>query len=225
MVHLFHEQDWPAAQRDFMMAIRSDSTQYEPWLFRTWYYLAENHVDSAVWTMRHAKEVAPVEPIVGARLATALRYQGHVDQAEAALAEVLERDPKNLIAHRERFEVEVATMPCDSAKRDLPLVVNDDHQQIRGIVEYHWASCGEAGRARHYADSLATQASAGSYVDFFFLATVYAGLGESAKMFDSLRQAVTQHNSFIFLLRYHFAFQKYLGTPEVADILKRARLQ
>ena len=76
MVHLFHEQDWPAAERDFAMAIKSDSTQYEPWLFRTWYYLAGNHVDSAVWTMRHAKELAPVEAIVGVRLATALRFQG-----------------------------------------------------------------------------------------------------------------------------------------------------
>ena len=225
MVHLFHEQDWPAAQRDFTMAIRFDSTQYEPWLFRTWYYLAGNHVDSAVWSMRHAKELAPVEPIVGARLATALRYQGHVDQAEAALAEILERDPNNLIAHRERFEVEVATMPCDSATRDLPWVENDAHTQIRGIVEFHWASCGEAGRARKYADSLEAEASAGSYVDFFWLATVYAGLGDSAKVFQSLDQAVTQHNRFLFLLRHHFAFRGYLAAPEIAKVMKRAHLQ
>jgi tRNA A-37 threonylcarbamoyl transferase component Bud32/tetratricopeptide (TPR) repeat protein len=225
MVHLFHEQDWPGAERDFKLAIRFDSTQYEPWLFRTWYYLAGNHVDSAVLGMRHAKELAPVEPIVGARLATALRYQGHVDQADAELAEILERDPGNLIAHRERFEVEVATKPCDSATRDLPWVENDDHVQIRGIVEYHWASCGEAGRARSYADSLEAEASHGSYVDFFFLATVYAGLGDSAKVLQSLDQAVTQHNRFFFLIRYHFAFRGYLGKPEVARLMKRAHLQ
>jgi hypothetical protein len=162
---------------------------------------------------------------VGARLATALRYQGHADQAEAALAEVLERDPNNLIAHRERFEVEVATMPCDSAARDLRWVENDAHPQIRGIVEYHWALCGEAPRARRYADSLGAEASQGSYVDFFWLATVYAGLRDSAKVFQSLSQAVTQHNRFLFLLRHHFAFRDYLGTPEIADVMKRARLQ
>lgn len=225
MVHLFHEQDWAAAQRDFTMAIRSDSTQYEPWLFRTWYYLAGNQVDSAVWSMRHAKAVAPVEPIVGTRLATALRYQGHVDQAQAELNEILQRDPNNLIAHRERFEVEVATMPCDSAVRDLGLVENDDHLQIKGIVEYHWAMCGEAQRARRYTDSLEAEASRGAYVDFFFLATVYAGLDDSAKTLQSLSLAVTQHNRFIFLLRYHFAFQRYLGTPEVAAVMKRAGLK
>jgi tetratricopeptide (TPR) repeat protein len=225
MVHLFHEQDWAGAQRDFTIAIRLDSTQYEPWLFRTWYYLAGNHVDSAVWSMRHAKQVAPVEPIVGARLATALRYQGHVDQAKAALDDVFARDPNNLIAHRERFEIEVATMPCDSAKRDLRWVENDAHSQIRGIVEFHWASCGEPGRARKYADSLAAEARNGSYVDFFWLATVYAGLGDSHKMLESLSQAVTQHNRFIFLLRHHFAFRSYLATPEIAEVMKRARLQ
>ena len=225
MVHLFHEQDWPGAQRDFTMAIKSDSTQYEPWLFRTWYYLAGNHLDSAVWAMRHAKELAPVEPIVGVRLATALRYQGHVDQAEATLAEILQRDPNNLIAHRERFEVEVATMPCDSATRDLPWVENDAHAQIRGIVEYHWAKCGNVGHARKYADSLAAEATHGSFVDFFFLATVYAGLGDSVKTLQSLDEAVTQHDRFIFLLRHHFAFRSYLGTPEIAKVMKRARLQ
>ncbi|HEY8164097.1 MAG TPA: protein kinase [Gemmatimonadaceae bacterium] len=225
MVHLFHEQDWSGAQRDFTMASRLDSTQFEPWLFRNHAYLAENNVDSAVESMRHAKELAPVEPIVGVRLATALRYQGHTDQAQAALAEILERDPNNLIAHRERFEIEVATMPCDSAARDIRWVEHDDHPQIRGIVEFHWASCGNAGRARRYADSVAAQASAGSYVDYFWLATVYAGLGDSANVFRSLSKAVTQHNSFLFLLRHHFAFRKYLGVPEIREVMRRAHLK
>ena len=116
-------------------------------------------------------------------------------------------------------------MPCDSATRDLPWVEHDEHPQIRGIVEFHWASCGESGRARKYADSLAAEASAGSYVDFFWLATVYAGLGDSAKVLQSLSQAVTQHNCCIFLLRYHFAFRNYLGTPEVAEVMRRAGLK
>jgi tetratricopeptide (TPR) repeat protein len=225
MVHLFHEQDWPGAQRDFTTAIRLDSTQFEPWLFRNHAYLAANQVDSAVESMRRAKELAPVEPIVAIRLATALRYQGHVDQAEAVLAEVLARDPNSLVAHRERFEIAVATLPCNSAARDLSWVENDAHPQIRGIVEFHWASCGEAGRARKYVDSAVAQASAGSYVDYFWLATVYAGLGDSANMFRSLSQAVAQHNSFIFLLRHHFAFREYLGSPQIADVMKSAHLK
>ena len=116
-------------------------------------------------------------------------------------------------------------MPCDSATRDLRWVENDAHPQIRGIVEFHWASCGKADHARRYADSLAAESAHGSYVDFFFLATVYAGLRDSAKVLQSLDQAVTQHNRFIFLLRHHFAFRRYLAAPEIATVMKRAHLQ
>jgi hypothetical protein len=207
------------------MAIRFDSTQYEPWQFRHAYYFAVNDLDSAVKSLRHAKALAPVEPIVGVRLATALRFQGHIDRAEGALADVFVRDPTNHLAQREQFEIDVADKPCDSAARDLRWVEDDPQQAIRSLVAYHWASCREPARARRYADSVAAQASAGAYVDHFFLAVVYAGLGDADKMFRSLNQAVTEHNPYLFLLRHHFAFEPYHGTPEFADLMKRAHVK
>ena len=193
MVRLF-QQDFAAAQQDLTMAIKFDSTQYEPWQFRHVYYFAVNDLDSAVTSLRRAKALAPVEPIVGVRLATALRFQGHIDRAEGALADVLGRDPTNYLAKREQFEIDVATRRCSSAARNLRSVQDDPVQVTRSNVAYHWASCGEPERARSYADSIEAQGSTGAYLDSFSLAVVYAGLGDSDKMFRSLNQAVAAHN-------------------------------
>ena len=74
MVHLFHEQNFPAAQVAFIKAISLDSTRFEPWLFRSWAYMGAGEPDSAVSSVRRAKQLQPVgDPIVGIRLASILR--------------------------------------------------------------------------------------------------------------------------------------------------------
>jgi tetratricopeptide (TPR) repeat protein len=60
MVRLFHEQNFAEPEREFDLAARYDPTRYEPWLFRAWYYLAMNNIDSAIRSIRHAKELAPI---------------------------------------------------------------------------------------------------------------------------------------------------------------------
>ena len=225
MVHLFHEQNFPAAQAAFTTAINLDSTRYEPWLFRSLSYLAVDKLDSAVSSMRRAKELEPVgDPAVRVRLATVLRYDGQIRESVRAIAEVLSGDSTSRLAHEERLKADSPAKACDSA-HDLRWIEHDFQQYTKGAVAYHWASCGEPERARAYADSVAAQVPTGAYVDFFALAIVYAALGDSAKVFQSLDQAVAQHNWGLFLLARHVAFRPYHRTPQFADLMTRAHVK
>jgi tetratricopeptide (TPR) repeat protein len=226
MIHLFHEQNFPAAQIAFKTAISRDSTRFEPWLFRSWAYIAVGKLDSAVSSMRRAKELQPAgDPIVGVRLATVLRYNGQIEEAARTVADVLRGDSTNRLAHSERLELGLQTGTCDVARKDLPWLERDPQQYPRAQVALHWARCGEPARARNYADSVAAQAATGAYVDFFALAVVYAGLGDSEKMFQSLSQAVAHHNGLLFFLGHHWAFRPYHRTPEFAALMQRAHVQ
>ena len=152
MVQLFHEQDFPAAQVAFKTAISLDSTRYEPWLFRSLSYLALNRMDSAISSIRRAKELQPVGDLtVRVRLATVLYSAGQIKEAESALADVLMRDSTNRLAHTERFLFGLTAGTCDRDAHDLRWIEHDFQQWNLGLVAYHWASCGEPGRARAYA--------------------------------------------------------------------------
>lgn len=227
MVHLFHEQNFPAAQAAFARAISLDSTRFEPWLFRSWAYIGVSKLDSAVSSVRRAKELQPAgDPIIGVRLATVLRYDGHTEEAEREVADVLKGDSTNRIARAEQLEIDNEKGRCEGqAAKNLRWVENNPMPWARAHVAYHWASCGEPTRARRYADSVAAEGSTDAYVDFFALAVVYAGLGDTDKMFQSLSQAVAQHNVLLFFLGRHFAFQPYHGNPKFVALMKKAHVE
>jgi tetratricopeptide (TPR) repeat protein len=226
MVHLFHEQNFPAAQVAFAKAISLDSTRFEPWLFRSWAYIGVGRLDAALSSVRRAKELQPVgDPIVGVRLSTILRYNGRVKEAQSALDDVLSGDSTNRLARGEQLEFDAETRQCDKAAKDLLWVDDNTGAGIKAFVAYLWASCGEPRRARAYADSVAAQATTGAFVDFLSLAVVYAGLGDSDKMFQALSQAVAQHNALLFFLGHHFAFRPYHGNPQFTALMKSAHVK
>ena len=226
MILMFREQNFPAAQLAFEAAISRDSTRFEPWFFRSRAYVAVGELDSAVSSMRRAKELQPAgDAILAIRLATVLRYDGQFEEAARTVADVLRGDSTNRVAHTERLEIGLATGTCDSAGKDVPWLEHGELQYTRAQVALYWARCGEPARARKYADSVAAQTATGAYVDSYSLALVYAGLGDSAKMFQSLNQAVANHNGLLFYLGQHWVFRPYHRTREFAALIKRAHVK
>jgi thioredoxin-like negative regulator of GroEL len=158
------------------------------------------------------------------RLATVLRYDNDLAGAEREIAQILQTDPQNGLAHAEQFEIYAATDRCDSAQvnlRSAPLPVSQYNQ---ALVAYYWSECGQLAAARRYADSVAAEASR-SYVDEFSLAIVFAGLEDSTRMYTALNQAVTDHDWALFFLGWHFAFAKYRDAPEFKALMKRANVK
>jgi len=224
MVHLFREQQWAEAQHDFTQAIAHDSTQYEAWLFRTWYYFAVNQLDSAVRSMRRAKLLAPTEPIVGVRLATALRYAGHPADAQREISEVASQYPGNPMAVAEQFEFDAHYKHCTELRNNAPVMEHNPMAYNRALAAYGHAICGDRPRAQFVADSVDQLVADGKYVDLFGLAVVHAGLGDSDMVLHTLDQAVSTHAWALFFVGQFFAFQPYHGNPKFEDLKKRANI-
>jgi len=226
MVNVFHEQDFPAAKRNFNLALKYDPTQYEAWLYLAWAYLGENKLDSEELAVRAAKALRPVgDDIVGVRLATVLRTRGDIPGAEHELRDLLAHDSTSRLAKAEFFQLYVQLGQCDSARAYLLPLRPGVIQYNRAVEAIYWVKCGQQERGRRYADSIAATADAGSYVDYFALAMVYATLGDSQKTFRSLNAAVDDHNWALHYLGAHWALQRYRGTPAFADLMRRAHVQ
>jgi tetratricopeptide (TPR) repeat protein len=226
MVHLFHEQAFNDARQEFIAASALDSTKYEPWLFRSWTYLAANQVDSAVYYVRQAKRLRPVgDEIVGVRLATMLRKQGRYAEAQAELDQVLQVNPASGLARGEQFEFHLEQHHCREAAAVAPLTSRYVLQYEAALRAVFWVYCDKPERARRYAQTLAADTSGGRYVDEFSLGGVYAVLSDTAKMFQALHAALTQHNWALFFLHNHFFFRQYTDLPEFRAIMAAAHVK
>lgn len=189
-------------------------------------HVANNHLDSALASTRHAKQLEPTNvPIVRVRVATLLRYSGDEEGAEREIVEALRMDSTNHLLTGERFELNVASGRCDRARSDLASRLVIPQQNARAIVAVFWAICGQRARAMRYADSVAVVGMGDAYVDEFSLAMVWAALGDSAQVYHWLDRAVAQHNTWLFYLRHHWAFREYVGRREYAALMRRAHVQ
>lgn len=226
MVHLFHEQAFRRAEQEFVTANVLDSTAYEPWLFRAWAYVGQDHLDSAELSLRRAKQLHPAgDVIVGVRLATVLRYEQKFPESQAELDEVLQLSPGNSPAKNEQFELDVQQNLCKEAGALEPLPYGSPAQYDDAILAAFNARCGRRPLAERYADSVVKASASGRFADQFALGLVYAALADTAKMLNALHAAVAQHNWALFFLHRHFLFQPYTDLAEFRAIMAAAHVQ
>ena len=227
MVHLFHEQEFAAARNEFIQATALDSTKYEPWLFRSWTYLAVNQVDSALYSIRQAKRLRPVgDEIVGVRLATLLRWAGKYGEAQAELDQVVQVNPASGLARAEEFDLLLEQHRCrEAAAVQAAGWAHYPPQYSDAVQAVFWVYCDKPERAREFADSLTASRSSDKYVDEFAVGVTYAALGDTAKMFEALHAAVRQHNWALFFLHNHFTLKPYADLPEFRAVMAQAHVK
>ncbi len=83
-IAVFHDWDWPAAAREFRLALSLDSTDIPTHQFYAQYLAARGQYDSCIAELRTAQRLDPSNPISNIRLATALFYARRYSEAEVA---------------------------------------------------------------------------------------------------------------------------------------------
>jgi len=101
--------------------------------------------------------------------------------------------------------------------------VSTENQFVAGVLGWIYALSGrraDALRIAHQLQDLSTHA----YVDFYFLAGIYAGLDNKDETFRLLEKACEQHSASIHYLAAEPAFDGIRSDPRYADLLRRMGL-
>jgi DNA-binding winged helix-turn-helix (wHTH) protein/tetratricopeptide (TPR) repeat protein len=205
--------DWALAERHYRRSIEVNPR------FATahhWYavFLAEmGRAEDAISEIRHAQRLDPVSLIIGADsgmiLYLARDYDGAVEQCRAAL----DMDPNYFRARM--------WLGCAYEQRGLYEKALAEYERARSLDQgpyvLEWlarlfAVSGNIPAAREILDEL-TRLSPGVYVDSYYLASVYAALGQKQKAIALLERACEERSCWLSRLRVDPIFDSLREAP------------
>jgi tetratricopeptide (TPR) repeat protein len=214
--------DWARAERHYRRSIEVNPR------FATahhWYavFLAEiGRAQDAVTEIRQAQRLDPVSLIIGADsgmiLYLARDYDGAVKQCQAAL----DMDPNYFrarmwlgCAYEQRGLYEKALAEYETA-RSL-----DQNPYVLEWLARLFAVSGNITGAHKVLDEL-IRLSPGAYVDSYYLAAVYAALGQKQQAIALLERACEERSCWLSRLRVDPIFDSLRPAPGFDIVLKRA---
>lgn len=215
--HIMRDRNLSEADRELMRALELNRNDPETWLFRGWYFLASNQMDSAIRSMRRGEEIDPLAAIIGTRLGGVYYYAGKDTLAEIELKKVLRQAPSYHFARTQLAQIYASENRCQEA---LQLPLAPEARDPAELSQYRFmdAVCKQPQQAQAYVDSLEAAAASGKYVEGFWLALVWAGLDNNPKMMHWLDEAVRRNEWALFLLRAQPAFRAYRSDPHFQEL-------
>jgi len=223
LAHLtwLHEWDWAGGERGFERAIRLNS-KYET--AHQWYanYLSSmGRHEEAIAAIKRAQALDPVSSIVGLDVARTFYFARQYDQAVEQCLKVFETDPSFY-----RIGDWLALAYEQQGLYDKALAAHLKGLTVRGVrpetmtvLKKAYAASGWKGFWRKQLEL--TQAEARErYVSPYFMARIYARLGERDQALEWLRKAYDRHSNYLVVLKVEPLFDPLRSDPRFTELLR-----
>jgi len=215
---VFRRRDYPGAGQEFARAIDLDPNQSNTWLFQAWYFVATNQLDSALWSMERAKQLNPLDPVVGTRLGWLHWMRGEDSLSEVEFKQVLARDSDFASARQQLAMVYADDHQCEKAMQELSRV------DSAGLFRSTYAGLATAlchpSDARQYLDSM----EHGPAPYGLWIAAVHGALHQKDSVQYWLNRAARDSESLMFMLRVWPPFKEYRSEPWFQNLERRLKL-
>lgn len=222
LVRLEYDRDWAAAEREFKRAIELNPSYPTAHQFYSWYLGAVLRPDECIAEGRRALELDPLSVFRNADLGITLYLVGQYDRAIEQSQKALELDPNLDYAHWTLGLAYVQKAMYEEAIAHLEKAVtfSGDSPRYVASLGYAYAVAGRRREARKVLDKL-KDLSKQRYVSPYFIATVYAGLGDTEKALEWLEKAYQDHSGWLAYVQWQPEFAPLRSDPRFRDLLRR----
>jgi eukaryotic-like serine/threonine-protein kinase len=223
-VKLYYEWDWPAADREFQLALARNPSYATAHEWYGLYLAAMGRFDEAVAQERSAQTLDPLSVGVASTSGWVMHYSGRQDEAERTLRTALRMDSGFPLAHLYLGRVLQAKGQLDGAVAQyqtagpLRLWV----PTIAGLGNIY-ALDGKLAEARDQLlrlDSL----SKTQYVTAYAIALIHSALGQPDSAFAWLDRAVQERTHWLVWLNRDLRWTPLRGDPRFASLVRRVGL-
>jgi serine/threonine protein kinase/Tfp pilus assembly protein PilF len=222
----FFEWDWPSAEREFKRAIELNPNSAISHDRYAECLKTRLRFDESMEEAQRAQELDPLSPEIVSQLAFTYLFTRRYDESIAQFQKVLDLNPDLPTVH-------AALSWAFALKRMYPQALAEydkipaqykavaaENQFVASGLGWVYAVSGRRADALKIAQQF-RDLSSHSYVDFYQVAGIYAGLGDKDEAFRLLEKAYAQHSATMVWLGIDVFWYGMRSDPRYADLLRR----
>jgi serine/threonine protein kinase len=225
----FADWDWSKAEREFKRAIELNPNSALSHGRYSEYLKTRLRFDESMEEAQRAQELDPLSTDIASQLGFNYMFTRRYDESIAQFQKALDLNP-NLSAIRAAMSWAYAMKrmyPQALAEYDKiaepDKAVAAENQLVADGLGWVYAVSGRRDDALKIAKKV-EELSSHAYVDFYQLATIYAGLGEKDEVFRLLEKGYQQHSAGTAFLAVDIFWDNIRSDPRYADLLRRMGL-
>ena len=221
-VKLYYDWDFAGAQEEFQRAILLNPNSVTAHDWYSVYLTAMERFDEAQKEIARAQELDPLAAAINTDAGFVSYYSGHYDAAAKQLRATIEMSPGFPLAHLWLGRTYQAQEHYDDANREYAaaaVVVGDWPVTMAAIGNVEGVS-GNRPAAEEVLNHLLAL-SRHKYVTPYGLGLVYAAIGDDARAFAALRQAVADRSNWLVWLKLDPRWGKLRRDPRFGELLQQ----
>lgn len=224
-ITFWHDWDWAGAESEFKRAFELSPNYPLAYQYFASYLVAQGRHQEALSASKRSLAIAPLSLPANVQLARTLFLTRSYDEAIEQCRKTLELDQNFGGAHlflgrsySQKAMYKEALVELEKAKNLL-----GGNAEIVSLVGYTFAVSGQRVEALKILEELQRSAKT-KYVSPYYLAMVYAGLGEKNKAFEWLERAYVDKEGRLTILKFVPEFDTLHTDSRFANLLRRVGL-
>src|SRR5438477_1649082 len=215
------EWDWQSADAEFRRAIEINPNYLTAHHWYAYHLVAMGRLDEAAAEIRRAQEIDPTSLIINTDLGHILYFGRRYDEAIAHYREVLEMDPNFRVAHWRLGEAYERKGLYTESLAELRKALELADDLAVSWLGHAYAVSGRKGEAL----KIIAQLKRRPKVDYaYYVALIYAGLGEKDQAFQWLQKAFEAHDGAMAVIQAEPMLDDLRSDPRYRDLLRRMKL-
>jgi tetratricopeptide (TPR) repeat protein len=225
----YADWDWPNTEREFKRAIDLNPNSALAHIRYAECLKTRLRFSESMTEAQKAQELDPLSPDIATQLGSVYLFTRRYDESIAQFQKALDLNPNLPVvrAHRGLAYAMKRLFPQALAEFDKitekDKAVTPENQLVASILGWTYAVSGRRLDALRIAKQF-MELSSHNYIDLYFPAGIYAGMGDKDEGFRLLEKAYEQHSAGILYIGIDPFWEGMRSDPRYADLLRRIGL-
>ncbi|PYU39459.1 MAG: hypothetical protein DMG54_26985 [Acidobacteria bacterium] len=223
-VRFNYDWDWNAAASGFRRAVELNPSYATAYQRNSLYLMSMGRTSESIAEMNRAHDLDPLSISMNFSLGWRLYMAREYDQAIEQLRNTIDMDPAFVLPHLVLGQAYEQKKAYDQAIAELRRAteLSLGSPPVLAALARTLAVSGRITEARNLLEQL--QLSKRQYVSPFYVAIVYAGLGENERSLDWLEKAYADHSNAIVFLKVDPQLDTLRSYPRFHELQRKLRL-
>ncbi len=221
-IAMFHDWDWPAAERELNQAIALDPNVALTWNLHGFWLASQGRLPEALASIRRSQALDPLSAARRHELAMCYNWMRRYDEAIAEVQKALELDRDFPLAYDKLGLALVQKGMCEKAIGELKGVLARGHRHPRVPGDARLCLC--RGREKSGGPPGAGGVKDPRTKQFgcnLPIARIYAVLGDKDQAFEYLQKAGDERDSVVIWIKVDPTLENLQTDPRFTDLLRR----